>query len=87
MLMPIGKFTVIKSLLLSKMNRMFPALPNPPEKVCSQLKNTIYTYTCIWEGCHKIKRSVVTKDYEYGGLKTINVKAFINALKSCGSDV
>ena len=37
-------------------------LPNHPEKVCSQLQNTFYTY--IWEDCHKIKRSVVTKDYE-----------------------
>ena len=78
-LTPIGKITVIKSLLISKLNHMFLALPNPPENIVSQLQNTFYTY--IWEGCHKIKRSVVTKDYMYGGLKMINVKAFINSLK------
>ena len=59
---------------------MFLALTNPPEKVCSQLQNTFYTY--IWEGCHKIKISVVTKDYVNGGLKMKNVKAFINALNA-----
>ena len=78
-LTPVGKITVIKSLLISKLNHMFLALPNPPENIASQLQNTFYTY--IWEGCHKIKRSVVTKDYMYGGLKMINVKAFINSLK------
>ena len=42
--------------------------------------NDIFTF--LWEGTARIKRSVICKDYLDGGLKMINTKAFINALKT-----
>ena len=39
-------------------------------------------FTFLWEGTARIKRSVICKDYLDGGLKMINTKAFINALKT-----
>ena len=77
-LTPIGKITVLKSLLISKMNHLFFALPNPSEKLISKLNNVFYSF--IWEGCHKVK-SVITKDYVEGGLKMLNIEFYIKALK------
>ena len=39
-------------------------------------------FTFLWEGTARTKRSVICKDYLDGGLKMINTKAFINALKT-----
>ena len=43
-------------------------------------------FTFLWEGTARIKRSVICKEYLDGGLKMINTKAFINALKQHGLD-
>ena len=81
-LTPIGKITVLKSLLISKMNHLFFALPNPSEKLISKLNDVFYSF--IWEGCHKVKKSVITKDYVEGGLKMLNIENYIKALKITG---
>ena len=39
-------------------------------------------YEFLWEGPAKIKQSVAVKEYcEQGGLKMINLKAFMNSMK------
>ena len=38
-------------------------------------------YEFLWEGQTKIKQSVVVKEYCEGGLKMINLKAFMNSMK------
>ena len=78
-LTPIGKITVLKSLLISKMNHLFFTLPNPSEKLISKLNDVFYSF--IWEGYHKVKKSVITKDYVEGGLKMLNIENYIKALK------
>jgi len=47
MLTPIGKITVIKTFLLSKLNHLFTSLPNPPLSFMEKL-NTIF-YSFIWD--------------------------------------
>ena len=79
-LTPLGKITVIKSLLLPILNHLFISLPNPIENVVKEL-NTIF-YEFLWNGTAKIKRTVVVKQYFEGGLKMINIKAFVSALKA-----
>ena len=77
---PIGKITVIKSLLVSKLTHVFSALPNPPEKIIKSLNDLFFEF--IWNGKDKIKRSVIIKEYQDGGLRMLNLKAFINAQKT-----
>ena len=70
-LTPLGKVTVIKSLLLPIFNHLFISIPNP---------NDIF-FEFLWTGPAKIKQKVVVKQYCEGGLKMINLKAFVNSMK------
>ena len=79
-LTPIGKIAVIKSLLVAKLNHLFLALPNPTEQMLNKLNSIFFEF--IWNGRDKIKRSVIVKDYADGGLKMLNLFAFIRALKT-----
>ena len=75
----IGQITVIKTLIISLFNHLFMALPNPPASMIIELNKIIYDF--IWNGTPRIKASVLVKPYEEGGLKMINISAFIAALK------
>ena len=79
-LTPLGKITVIKSLLLSSMNHLFISLPNPNEKMIKEMNDILYEF--IWEGTSRIKKTTLCQDYCDGGLKMIDINAFITALKS-----
>ena len=41
-----------------------------------------FFYDFLWKGPAKIKQTVIVKQYIEGGLKMINIKAFINSLKA-----
>ena len=79
-LTPLGKITVIKTLLLPILNNLFLSLPNPSEQTIKQINNLFFDF--LWQGPSKIKYDVVIKQYCDGGLRMINLKAFIAALKS-----
>ena len=55
------------------------SLPNPPPCTITSINN--YFYSFIYNGPSKIKQSVLVKEYSRGGLKMININAFIAALK------
>lgn len=75
-----GRITVIKSLAFSKFIHLFLALPNPPGELVKQLDKIFYKF--LWNaGPDRIKRTVVIKDLQAGGLRMINVQYFIKALK------
>ena len=78
-LTPLGKITVIKTLLLPILNHLFISIPNPSDTILKELNNMFYEF--LWEGPAKIKQSVVVKEYCEGGLKMINLKAFMNSMK------
>jgi hypothetical protein len=78
-LTPIGKITVIKSLLLPIFNQIFTVLPTPPDNIINDINNIFFDF--IWQGTVKIKHEVLIQDYCDGGLKMINISAFIKALK------
>ena len=72
-LTPFGKITVLKSLAISKLNHLFMALPNPPERVIKELDSMFFKF--IWKNSpDKIKRDIIIKDYENGGLKILLTK-------------
>lgn len=78
-LTPLGKITVIKSLLLPKITHLLIALPNPDSETLNILNDILYDF--LWNGRVKIKQSVIVKQYFEGGLNMINLIAFTQALK------
>ena len=78
-LTPLGKITVIKSLLLPKITHLLIALPNPDLNILNEINDVLYDF--LWNGRAKIKQSVVIKQYFEGGLKMINIKTYAEALK------
>ena len=76
----LGRITVIKSLALAKFIHLFLALPNPPGELIKKLDKLFYKF--LWNsGPDRIKRSVIIKDLQAGGLRMININIFIKALK------
>ena len=79
-LTPYGRITVVKSLALAKINHLLLALPNPSEKIVTEL-NTLF-FRFIWNGSiDRVKRDISIKKYSEGGLKTVKVEHFMDALK------
>ena len=76
MLTPFGRITVIKTLLISKLNHLFIALPNPSEETINKLHVNFFHF--IWKSnVDRINRDILMQDYEFGGLKMINIKKII----------
>ena len=77
---PLGKITVIKTFMISIFNHLFIALPNPNQAVVDYINNILYSF--LWnKKPSKIKTTIVTKQYCEGGLKMLNLNAFMGALK------
>ena len=71
---------MIKSLALAKCIHLFLALRNPPGELIKRLDKLFYKF--LWNsGPDRIKRSVIIKDLQAGGLRMININLFIKALK------
>ena len=80
-LTPFGRLTVIKTLLIPKLNHLICTIPNPSQSMINSLEKDFYNF--LWKSKrHKIKKNVDIQDYEDGGLKMINYADFITALKS-----
>ena len=76
---PLGKITVLKTLIIPILNHLFIALPTPKKYIA--LLNSMF-FTFIWGNkVDKIKRNIITNEYEKGGLKMIHLSNFIDALK------
>lgn len=78
---PLGKITLIKSLLISQLNHLFISLPTPSSNFLKQLKEIRFNF--LWNSkVDKIKRKQITQDYEMGGLKMVDIDNYIKGLKS-----
>ena len=79
-LTPLGRITVLKTLLIAKMNHLFIALPNPSDETVLKLNKMFHKF--IWQSSiDRIKREVLCQEYNNGGLKMIQLNNYINALK------
>ena len=79
-LTPFGSITVIKSLVISKITHLLMNLPDPEESFLKELNKLLYNF--LWNGKNdKIRRSGVCQAYEVGGLKMVDIKSFLAALK------
>lgn len=80
-LTPIGKISVIKTLILPKLNHVVLTLPNPDSYFTKTLNKEIYQF--LWGSkIHKVKKNTIIEEYRYGGLKIIDSTEFGSALKS-----
>ena len=79
-LTPLGKITVIKSLLLSKKVHILTALPSPS---CIELKELESIFFAFLWGSKRdpIKRSKAVQNFSEGGLNMIDLQAFVRSLK------
>ena len=77
----IGRITVIKSFAFPKLIYPLTVLANPPANYVKQIKNTMFDF--LWnKKPDKIKRNIIINNYEYGGLKMLDIEKFMNSLKS-----
>ena len=77
---PIGKITVLKTLILSKFIHIFFII-TCSRKLYSQVEH--YFFQFLWNNKpDKIKRDTICSHYFKGGLKMVNVFEFIKSLKN-----
>ena len=76
----LGKVTIIKSLILSQFTYLAIPLPRPNKELIARLNTLIFHF--LW-GCKrdKVKRDVITRSREEGGLGLIYPYDFILSLK------
>lgn len=77
---PLGRITIIKTLMIPIFNHLFLTLPNPEQSTVDHINGILYSF--LWKNGTKIKNSLVVKQYFEGGLKMVNLSAFIDALKT-----
>lgn len=76
----LGRITILKSLIISKLTYLLLCLPNPPETFINTL-NTIF-FEFIWQSnTDRVKRDIMIQNYENGGVKMTNVFLFMKSLK------
>ena len=64
---PLGKITVIKTMVISEITHLFMNLPDPSGKILHDLDMLLYNF--LWNGKQgEIKRPGVRQAYEAGGL-------------------
>ena len=79
-LTPIGKITIIKSLLTSKLIHILLSLPSPSIELFTKIE-TIYN-NFLWDSKPaKFRKEILYNPLEHGGLKYSNLVSFDKALK------
>ena len=78
-LSPIGKITVLKTLILLKIIHLFSLIPTP-NYILNEINKMFYNY--IWNGKPvKVSRKTLSMNYNKGGLKMINISNFEKSMK------
>ena len=80
-LTPLGKITVIKTLLLSKINHLLISLPNPKPQTVKQIEELFSGF--LWsDKPSKISKNIIMLSKVIGGLNMFNFTIFLKALKT-----
>lgn len=78
-LTPIGRISIVKALILSKLVHFFISLPNPSTRCTKELDSLLFEF--VWGKKDKIKRTKLVQNYSNDGLKMIHIDSFINSMK------
>ena len=69
---PFGKIAVVKSILVPTLTHLFLSLPSPTKEYIKRISDNLYNF--VWDGaCNRIKKTVLIKNYEEGGLKMLDL--------------
>ena len=75
-LMPLRKITVLKTFIFASFNHLFTVLPSPSDYLLQELTCLVSCF--LWDKKpDKINRQKICCSYNDGGLKMINIKAYI----------
>ena len=79
-LTPLGKITIIKTFIYSKINHLLSSLPNPPERILNKIEKLCFQF--LWDNKpEKVKRSQIKQSKLNGGLNMVNLEHYIMATK------
>ena len=73
-----GKVTIIKSFLIPKYIYVCSILPTP-EELLKELNKILFKF--LWKGVDKVTRASVINEYEWGGLKMVNLECMVKSLR------
>ena len=77
---PLGKITVVKTLVLPKLTQLFVNLPDPTGDFLKEFDKMCFKF--LWDGKqNKISKNVVCQLQEGGGLKMVNIYCFLSCMK------
>ena len=77
---PLGKITVVKTLVLLKLTHLFVNLPDPTGDFLKEFDKMCFKF--LWDGKqNKISKNVVCQLQEGGGLKMVNIYCFLSCMK------
>jgi len=79
-LTPIGRITVIKSLILPLFTHCFFSIPTPKIDILDKLNKLLFDF--VWENKHyKMKSSTIIQNYDKGGLQMVDIYAYCKKIK------
>ena len=77
---PIGRITVCKSLLISKITHILISLPTPTKELFDKLETILINF--IWKNKrHEVSKKLLFRSTDQGGLNMIDIRQFEKALK------
>ena len=79
-LTPIGRISIVKALLLSKLVHLFTALPSPSTRCIKDIERLLFNF--VWGNKNdKVKRTLLVQRYGKDGLNMVQVDSFIKSMK------
>ena len=76
----LGRITVVKSLLLSKLVHLFMYLPDPSQKDLKRLESIFFIF--VWGSKRDpVKRAKLIQSFTAGGLRMVDVRSFCTSMK------
>ena len=75
----LGRITIVKSLILSKLTFLALTLPDPSKLFIKNLDSLLFKF--IWRGVDRVTRNQMIQNYSQGGVKMVDLRSYINSLK------
>ena len=79
-LTPLGKLTILKTLIVPKLTYLLINLPDPSDNFLKEYDKLLFQF--LWGGkTNRIKRETICQPYEKGGIKMFDIYASITTFK------
>ena len=79
-LTPLGRITIIKTLIIPKLTYLFINIPDPNKDFLKEIDKLLLRF--LWGGkTNRIKRSTICKSYEEGGIRMLDIFTYLSSMK------